>query len=206
MQQATVVNQTPPMTPSGVGFAVPGQQIQKNNIFDKKEKADEKDIWLYYLLCHFSKENVQIYKNQSARKKAEKQQLVQSTQQPITSGQQAVSPVQPVVSPVQPVATPVQPVVSPVQSAVTPVQQKVAPAQPYVPVANTNSQCSMNFGETTVLNEGYCYGETTVLGLNDDNETPSNKVASLVRKKNGERVIINKSNYFLSSKISLKIN
>lgn len=69
-----------------------------------------------------------------------------------------------------------------------PQAQPVAPA-PFIPRDQIQGQQSLNFGETTVLGGGGGVGETTVLVSQNVQSKP---VPHLIRKKNNEKIDLNK--------------
>lgn len=162
----------------------------------------EKNMSMFYLLQHYSKENKALYKQQKAAKKS-KPSTPQQNKQPATNpgfavpgmnqtsgapsfaipGQPAPSvqqstPVKPQVQPaVKQPTTAKQPIVSP-----QPIQNK--PSTPAVPQGQP-----MNFGETTVLGGG-SIGETTV--LNGGMQQAQSITPHLIRSKNNEKILLNK--------------
>lgn len=182
----------------------------------------QKKISIFGLLMHYNKENAELYKAQKAEKKANKDTAKKSvvtqqksnlvanqnfavpntnqnfaipgTNQVFAIPDQPVAPksennsqhVQPKVNNIPAVATPkpVVPVSTPASALVsTPVQQPT-----YIPREIPQGQPA-NFGETTVLG-GVKTGETTVLNASNN---PTQMIAPhLIRKKNNEKISLNK--------------
>lgn len=210
---------TIPATSVSKTMAQPAKITQKSNapvVPSAPANPDEKSMSMFSLLCHYNKENAQIYKEQKARKKEQaalaKQQNAVAVGAPVTAPSKANEktpagdvgfaipgmPAPPISAPVsQPaVSTPASaPKVAPapvpqlVPSAMAqPVMQSVAPA----PVAMQQQSIggSANFGETTVLGiGGGGIGETTVLGMTS---MAMELKPYLVRIKNNERIPIDK--------------
>ena len=176
------------------------------------EKA-EKGMSMFSLLCHYSKENAEIYKAQkqerkaaeAAKKAAGKQQTDAGFAVPNQPSGNNVGFAVPGMPNPAPVATPAPKAPVPVQASVpkqapvptpTPVAAPVvppmsqAPAQPMMPQqAQPQPMGNANFGETTVLGVNNNIGETTVLGLASVNTEVK---AYLVRTKNNERILVDK--------------
>lgn len=177
----------------------------------------EKGMSMFSLLCHYSKENAEIYKAQKqerkaaeAAKKAAGKQSAEAgfavPNQPQASNVGFAVPGMPNVAPA-PMGVPPQkapepakpqmPNVAPMSSTVSvPVSAPVIPPMPQAPVqpvmpqqAPSQPMANANFGETTVLGVNNNIGETTVLGLASVNTEVK---AYLVRTKNNERIIIDK--------------
>lgn len=156
--------------------------------------SDKKMSW-FYLMQHYNQENVAAYK---AQKEAKKNDTKPQSKEASTSKKQtkptmapnnnfafampgqspAPSPV--TVQPAQPVQ-PIQPVQL-VQSV------RPEPVQPFTPIQAPLGQ-AMNFGETTVLGGG-AIGETTVLVATQNQHKMI--APHLIRKKNNERISLNK--------------
>lgn len=170
------------------------------------EKA-EKGMSMFSLLCHYSKENAEIYKAQkqerkaaeAAKKAAGKQQTDAGFAVPNQPSGNNVGFAVPGMPNPAPVATPTQKAPVPLQVSVpkqAPVAAPVVPPMPQAPVqpvmpqqAPSQPMANANFGETTVLGVNNNIGETTVLGLASVNTEVK---AYLVRTKNNERIIIDK--------------
>lgn len=177
--------------------------------------AAEKQISMFSLMMHYSKENAQIYKAQkAARKNAGKVPTTNNTktkQKPHNVNSKVSVPVQngnfgfaipgqsttaqsaqPMVQTQRSVPLTQQPVTQ-VQNPAPQVQQPVItsiPTQqpPFVPRQVPQGQPA-NFGETTVLGGG-TIGETTVLTAA---QNPNKVIAPhLIRKKNNEKISLNK--------------
>lgn len=187
-----------------MGFAIPGQgpaSVSGPGPQAPKMPAPaapvppangEKEMTMFNLLCHYSKENKQLYNEQKARKKAQKEaEKLASGSQPIPGysmpGQPAapIAPAKPA-APVAPVSQPATPHVVPVQSA----QPVAAPSQPSY-VAPAPMMGGANFGETTVLGGGVEAGGTTVLGM----DQPQTISPYMVRVKTGEKIRLDKPVY-----------
>lgn len=168
----------------------------------------EKQISMFGLLMHYSKENAELYKAQKAAKKnvgktpsatpAKPQQKPQQKPQSTNSGFAIPGqnnnpgfavPGQIVNQPATQVQKPVQQAQQPATTN-TPTQQQTQVAQQptFVPRQVPQGQ-SANFGETTVLGGG-AVGETTVLTAA---QNPNKVIAPhLIRKKNNEKISLNK--------------
>lgn len=197
-----------------VQAAVPVPSAQ--NVSQAQQAGNsEKQISMFSLLMHYSKENKELYNAQKAAKKAAKAQRApaavpqkQPKNQPQSAGfavpgaptntgfaipGQQKQPIQANPQPQQAQVVP-QPIAAQqpkVQQQPVVAQQAKVPQQPvrpaYVPPAVPQGQAA-SFGETTVLGTGGI-GETTVLGAN----TPEiqNK-PHLIRVKNNERINLDK--------------
>ncbi len=201
------------------GYAVPGKSgpapISSNP--PAGDAAGGESISFFYLMQHYNKENASAYKAQKEAKKSGGKSKQQSAppaapaagyaapgaqtppatyaarpatppaagSYPPRAGASPVQPMQPARpgQPVQPMR-PVQPVqpVRPVQ----PVQPVTPPPRPYTPSAPA---ASGNFGETIVLTGGLGSGNTVQL----DKAKRGAPTPILVRRKNGERIPINRS-------------
>lgn len=213
--------------PNQVNFAVPNMNPQNQNRINNNvqmgtnisgtyvETTSEKQMSMFGLLTHYSKENKQIYERQKAQRKAQKEAEKNGAAMPGQNvkpsnvsfaipgqpPQQRPQPAQPqTVMPQQPQQQFAQPQPMP-QAQQKPVQQ----VQPQS-VQNQNTNTGMtgnpsvppqilenmtkagNFGETTVLGVGSEAGETTVLG------TSQAQIIKpyLLRIKNNERIELNK--------------
>lgn len=161
-------------------FAIPNQE--KINIDKTSKNKDAKPMSMFYLLQHYNKDNAAQYKAQKAQKKNNNKEFA-------VPGQDAP----PVIQTPQEYKQPIQ--VSPVQ--VQPVQAQNIISQSVIPnsvtmqnniVCKKPSRQSINFGETTVLGNGGSGGETTVLSGGAQQVA----VPHLIRKKNNEKIILNK--------------
>ncbi len=206
------------------GNAKPANQKADNN-----QQGSEKKMSMFNLLMHYSKENAELYKSQRAAGKggaqptqpAEPKQAAskkkakasatpnfaipgQVPPAPSAAPQPAVQPVakapaQPAPQPViqQPVQPQVQPAIQQpaIQSNPMPVQQP-----PFVPIQTPQGQPA-NFGETTVLGAGGGIGETTVLSASNN---PAQQMIAphLIRKKNNEKISLNKPVYCMGKERS----
>lgn len=156
----------------------------------------EKEMSMFYLLQHYSKENAALYKAQKAAKKNTKpeekmkdkkkgKETVSANQGFAVPGQTPVMPTpQPTVQSIQQ-----QAVVSQISPSKSQVANTVSVQQPsYIPRTIPQGK-SMNFGETIVLG-GSGIGETTVLNMS---QTSSQIIAPhLIRSKNSEKISLNK--------------
>lgn len=214
-----------PAAPQQMPQPAPVPQRPVQSAPEKKKKAEkqpappapprpegEKEISMFGLLMHYSKENKELYKAQKAAKKAAKESAENAAAQPVPQpprqtakaapaagfaipGQsapqvgfavpgQAPAAAQPAARPAM--QRPVQPA-PPAQPAARPAQPAVQPGfSAPVPQAQPAS-----FGETTVLGGG-ASGETTVLGASAANTAVQ---PYLLRIKNNERVPINKPSF-----------
>lgn len=167
---------------------------------------NEKEMSLFGLLTHYSKENKEIYNRQKAQKKAAKEnpvdsninmpnqefaipgQAPQSMSKSVPSQQNQQFMPKPAPSQQMPKASQMSVQSNPTQPK--PVFPKSAPvANPSVP-QNILQQMPVtgNFGETTVLGAAVASGETTVLGA------AQAQIVSpyLLRLKNNERIQLSK--------------
>ena len=190
---------------------------QQAPVMPAQGDPNEKEMSLFGLLTHYSKENKEIYNRQKAHKKAAKENPVDSNinmpnqefaipgQAPQSMSKSVPSqqnqqfmpksvpsqqmPKAPQMS-AQPMQQTPQMPVQPMQSQPKPVFSKSAPvANPSVP-QNILQQMPVtgDFGETTVLGVGMAAGETTVLGA------AQAQIVSpyLLRLKNNERIQLSK--------------
>lgn len=194
---------------------------------NKTNKNDnEKKMSFMYLLNHFSKENLEIYKSQKEENASVSQTPVQhnkkdkhgkkknsnvSAGNPVAGfqipGQNQASPIQPNVARSTQPAEPIQPVNSTVQAVPRTVSQPIVQqSQPIVqtapPVAAQSVQSSsQGFGETSVLGATASTG-TTVLGTSGDiNKAPATN-PRLIRSKTMENIPINKPVFRLGTERS----
>lgn len=166
-----------------------------------QEVKNEKKISMFGLLTHYSKENAQLYKMQKQQKKEmsahnaaavnkpdKKKQLmdfaIPGQAVPISHGNMAQQQNQALH--MKQHGENVQSVRQNMQTV--PMMQTNFNQQPQYYQTNSTVQ-SVNFGETTVLNMNGNIGETTVLGAACENEE---KKPYLVRKKNNEKILIDK--------------
>jgi len=163
--------------------------------------GNEKNISMFGLLMHYSKENAELYKAQkTAKKNATSAPIVQQstkkapqTNFAVPGGNNAGFAIPGQAAPYQTAQPSVQ-TAHQVQKAnpVHQVQQQTAnpvPQQPaYVPRQIPQGQ-GANFGETTVLGGG-AIGETTVLTAANN---PAQMIAPhIIRSKNNEKISLNK--------------
>ncbi len=159
--------------------------------------GNEKPMSWLYLMQHYNKENMAIYKAQQDAKKAKgatpvvPQQAKPVTQKPTPPGNSSFAV--PGKQPGFAIPGQAQPVVqSATQQAETTLQQVQPAPQPVVqptpkPVQKASTSMPLNFGETTVLSAGI--GETTVLG---GSAAPVKNDPHLIRSKNNEKIPLNK--------------
>ncbi len=200
----------PPEIPPQAAADVPAQP--------ELPEADGKEISLFYLLQHYSKENAAVYRAQKDAKKEKKKQKTgkepkqsKSPKEGKTAKQRGAVPPQ---MQIPGIAAPVQPRV-PAQEPMPP-QESVPPQMPMPQVSASQvsvseepassvtlrdisygaqngisgpiPQSGGNFGETTVLFSGGM-GETTVLG---GAQQSGSRQACLLRLKTSERILLNK--------------
>lgn len=206
-----------------VGFAIPGQATNKTpaKVEDSEivsQPTDEKELSWLYVLRHYDKETVALYKAQQEAKKAakaagkpeksdkkkDKKDKKNKDTAPSTMpnagfaipGQSPQSVSQPAVGDYAPpeeraTVVPQQPV-QPVQATVpqaSAVQQSMPVSQLYqTPAMPVQPQSPVNFGETTVLSNAGI-GETTVLGASP---MAMEITPYLIRTKNNERIMLDK--------------
>lgn len=171
-----------------------------------KKGKDEKEISMFHLLMHYSKENKEKYRQQKQEKNSgtKKSNNVNkkdknNTQAPFSvPGANFSVPgletpkMQDSVAPQSPVENKNSYVQS-VQNA----QQNVImqPRKSYADVA-------ADFGETTILGGGADFGGTTVLSEQETPIKPTHIIPYLIRLKNNERILINKPRYRLGKEKS----
>ena len=179
---------------------------QQAPVMPAQGDPNEKEMSLFGLLTHYSKENKEIYNRQKAQKKAAKEnpvdsninmpnqefaipgQAPQSMSKSVPSQQNQQFMPKPAPSQQMPKASQMSVQSNPTQPK--PVFPKSAPvANPSVP-QNILQQMPVtgNFGETTVLGAAVAAGETTVLGA------AQAQIVSpyLLRLKNNERIQLSK--------------
>ena len=193
-----------------VSHAGPAFGTDKPHSPNPPENQAEKPMSMLYLLQHYSKENAALYKEQQGSKGLKKEAAPNPPsphpaphqappRQTAAAGKPGFSipgQKEPAVRPGFAVpGVPGQPSAHPIprqapQSKPTP-NLASAPAQPAqaVPAMQEKAPQSVhiNFGETTVLGGGT--SETTVL---NETEKPVRKTPKLIRKKNNEKIIIDK--------------
>ena len=185
---------------TNTGFAVPGvmdtKSVNEVNMKNSSsnQQASQKKMSMFYLMCHYNKENVAAYKAQKEAKSAEKSQKVI----PGNEGQQVnVSPTDININVPKQDEFINQPAKNTVPQQNTFVQQPQPvnwTQQNNIPVTHQNNVFS-NFGETTVLG-GENDGETTVLSeLGDNPAAQSAKQPFLIRISNNEKISVNKPVY-----------
>ncbi len=147
----------------------------------------QKKMSMLDLLMHYSKENVELYKAQRASEKGAPQPAAKSA--PAQSAKPGMMPSFAI--PGQAAPAPASASQPQAQPTAQPAAKKMeAPAQQpaYVPRQAPQGQAA-NFGETTVLGGGTS-GETTVLTVANNPTQAINP--HIIRKKNNERVSLNK--------------
>ena len=199
--QPPVASPKPAQQQTAEGMAIPGGMVMPGGAAPAKKKAvapvqasavaDEDEISFFYLMQHYNKENKAKYDAQQLRKKEQKG--AGAPQQP-KPGKPPKQPKPPKGGAGVPVPGGMPNV--PVQGYAVPQPaqaQAVSPQPPLQPSAIAQTPLwpagGANFGETTVLGGGGGIGVTTVL-----NAVQVAKVAMphLVRKKNNERIDLNK--------------
>lgn len=164
-----------------------------NVVSAQQTNGDGKQIGLFGLLTHYSKENLELYKAQKAAKKVEQPSAPKVKEKPAKAMPQAGFAIPGQTVPQSPVmekgrkSIPAQPspMVSPVMKTTeTTTHTSDQPTPQVQPVSQ------VNFGETTVLGGGTNFGETTV--LNGTASVPLVREPFLIRKKTGEKIPINK--------------
>lgn len=199
--------------------AIPPHALSQQNMAvpNGGEESSEDKISLFYLLQHYNKDNAAVYKAQKGDKKVkekkEKKEKIKPEKEKKVSKKNKKKDVTPVDSsmgfaipgqvqpvPVAPLTQPVQPmaqakVMQQTQSShpsqqgnVSSVQSSAAATPAYTPRHVSTGQ-TMNFGETTVLNNANI-GETTVLMASMNVEQQVNP--HLIRQKTSEQILLNK--------------
>lgn len=193
--------------PSGqmnTNFAIPGKDKNDKVKLDKtvpnnaEQDNNEKPMSMMYLLQHYNKENAALYKAQKNAKKSNgsSDKNTNNNSPYAVPGQQSIP--QTNIPQNQAQSIPVnQP--TPPQQAVY--QNNTAPQSFQMPnnsnpqmiynIDNSNQGSQVNFGETTVLGASASFGETTV--LSPDTSVKQNPY--LIRKKNNEKIAVNKPNF-----------
>lgn len=217
--QASAKNSNPKTANSQASNNVPNQKQKEAK--NKKEKG----MSMFYLLNHYSKENKEIYKAQKAERKANKASQKNTANNKKAANQQKKNPQEDSFTvpgaPSQDVefAIPGQSTQKPKPSnkpivqeeniqqssptsqtpTQTPKQSESVQSQQTTQQAQNIQTSNMNFGETTVLG-GNTAGETTVLNSGQQ----ENKVAIpyLIRTKNTEKIMIDKSVFRLGKEKS----
>ena len=171
---------------------------QQMNVAPAVSAKSENSMSMFNLLCHYSKENAEIYKAQKQERKAAEAAKKAAGNQQSEAGfavpnQPSSNNVGFAVPGMPNQNAPVAPQVAKIPAQPVAPQQ-VAPQQakpqPVVPQQVMPQQMSTaNFGETTVLGIDNNIGETTVLGMTSVNAEIK---AYLVRAKNNERILIDK--------------
>lgn len=171
--------------------------------------SSEKKISVFDLLMHYNKENAAKYKAQKEAKKQSKSGNkpqkqsktpveAKNKQQPSNNfgfavPGQATPPATPSITKAQNISqsTPPQPMAVPAsaKNIQMPPQPTYSPQQPIYTPPVAPKECAANFGETTVLG-GNAIGETTVLTAS--NNPTQNVTPHLLRKKNNEKIALNK--------------
>lgn len=191
---------------------VVNSQVSNNNVSNQKQKG----MSLFYLLNHYSKENKEIYKAQKAERKTNKVSQKSTVSNIKNTNQQKKNPQEDSFTvpgaPIQntgfavPGHTPQESKSSnktvdkevknqessPTNHSQNQIQKQLEPVQSQQTTQQAqNIQTSnMNFGETTVLG-GNTAGETTV--LNSGQQAKQVAIPYLIRTKNSEKIMIEKS-------------
>ncbi|MBE6961238.1 MAG: FHA domain-containing protein [Ruminococcaceae bacterium] len=164
----------------------------------------EKKISMMHLLMHYSKENAAAYKAQKEAQKSaasvaapvkpgkKEKKEKEKKNQPVASfaipGQAAQPVSQPVVQPT-PQAAP-QPKVQAAPQSASPAPTPSTPPV-YVPAQTPQGQ-GRNFGETVCLGGGASLGTTVLCEASSPEQTVK---PYLIRAKNNEKIMLNKSNF-----------
>lgn len=175
------------------GMAIPGKKTREDapKAKDQNVVQDEKKMTMFYLLQHYSKENAAVYK---AQKYAEKNQKAggKSQKEKKRKAVESRKNMQEWQPDYRVPGAPVNDTKSDVtrtQPAVQPNQVQQSMTQP--PISNSmyeRKSVGQDFGKTTVLNASGT-GKTSVLNASEVAKTVS---PYLIRRKNGEKILINK--------------
>lgn len=203
----TPISNTPPVPMNPVpqsGFTVPKSKApaQQGNI-PAVQNGDEKPMTMMYLLQHYNKENAAIYKAQKQARKngsttssVPQPNLIQTKPNPLPQTNMG-----PAIR-----NTPSAPINNYRESVQQPsmnIQQNNVQTPPVVRQEfQATALPQQSFGDTTVLNAEPRVGETTVLNMNDLNSPRSLRIAYLIRKKNGEKIPINKNSFYIGKEKS----
>lgn len=143
---------------------------------------------MLYLLQHYSKENLEKYKEQKnqAKSVAVKPAVPGKQAQPAFGSDFQIpgQPVAPIQQPVAPISQPV----APVQQPVAPISQPVAPA-PQPAYGTEVAVHSADFGQTAILDDADS-DKTVILG--EDMPVDTTQRPMLIRKKNNEQILLRK--------------
>lgn len=167
---------------------------------EQTAQASEKAMSMFYLLQHYSKENVEKYK---AQKKQEKQEgkVKDKKKKPNKGGKKNSKSVEPDFRiPGQennPVASPVMPMDN--SSVMSVPVQGQNPVQRVFDRSQKKDELA-SFGQTTILDENDD-SETVILGAMNDSSGVSLK-PMLIRKKNNEEIIISKDMFIIGKEKS----
>lgn len=179
---------------SSLPFKMPGSKANAPTPekSEKKEPTGEK-VSLVYLLRHYNKENLELYKAQhqkpenakEASKKPSKKKVPQKTGKGGMSsfaipGQQVSMPS---VAENESVSK---------SSSANEARSQAPLAKSFAPKVENSQPYSSDAGETTLLGAS---GETTVLGEVGGVQLLSRRTAYLIREKTGEQVMINKPRF-----------
>lgn len=191
----------PPATPArGMGMDIPGGKIKTDEGKKKKGKEKPKDetkkMSALYLIRHYSKENLEIYKAQKAGKEEspkEKPRKVKTPQAPVVPSGFNI-PGQPVSAPQAKNDIKIPPF-NGGYSAADPgkIYSSARTENDKIPGRSEFSSTSADFGDTTVLIAPGAAGETSLLTA--DVTTAVKPRPYLVRLKNGEKILIDKPRF-----------
>lgn len=160
----------------------------------KADKKQEKKMSMFYLLQHYNKENAEIYKAQKAAEKKSEEKPHEKKEESISSAPdfsfeipgQAAKSVN-MFSATEVKRNTAEKIEEKRPAKVDIQEVKISEIKQTTVPSSTNT---MNFGETTVLGSGMI-GETTVLN-NANAQIKQEPLPHLVRKKNNEKISINK--------------
>lgn len=208
-------------------YSIPGMDIPESSLPQQSPDTNSKDpnekpMTMFYLLQHYNKENAAIYKAQKQSKKNNAALPQQpSISQPSESHYSApqdnhfVVPgsddfAVPQSAPYTPAANPSHSSTASSSNAYTSASQNSTqnysqqPVSSYHSAPSTVNAVSGNFGNTTVLGlENGNYGDTTVLSENGADPYGARPLcAYIIRKKNNERILINKEIFHIGKERS----
>lgn len=201
-QQKPLVQQTAISPRVGVTTlpTAPAKSIGQETSQSETSHQGEKNMSLFYLLQHYNKDNVEIYRAQKAARKNKAKDVAKSSStiqpavpSPSYSAQSASKANVGFAVPGQ--SAPVAQAVTLQSKGTTSAQIQTKATLAMQPVTQsiynspTQQGKSMNFGETTVLG-GDNIGETTVLSVNM--QQAKKVMPHLIRTKNNEKIMLNK--------------
>lgn len=214
-QQSVVgTQQKPPVRSSNISDnrmevpPVPPMQstVAPMNVSNNTTKSEEKEISMFHLLMHYSKENKEKYKQQKQAKSS-------GTQKSSNAGKREKNKAQaPFSVPGTNFSVPGMetPKVQNSDMRRTPVtnnnsytpQVQSMPQDVIMQPKNSYSDAVADFGETTILGGGADFGGTTVLSEQEHTIEPAHIIPYLIRLKNNEKILINKPRYRLGKEKS----